>query len=100
MKTIRIGVFETNSSSVHTFTMVEESVYDAWRLGEYLYHVNKEELVRTEDARTSEEYLKDDYLSYDEYNEHVNEYPYTEYYYKRNVEGKDYIIFGYCGYDG
>lgn len=34
MKQIRRGVFETNSSSVHSITMCTKSDFDAWRNGE------------------------------------------------------------------
>lgn len=34
---IRLGVFETNSSSVHSITMVEKSNYEKWKNGEILY---------------------------------------------------------------
>lgn len=34
MKQIRRGVFETNSSSVHSITMCTKSEFDAWKNGE------------------------------------------------------------------
>lgn len=37
MKQIRRGVFETNSSSVHTLTMCSEEEYAKWENGELLY---------------------------------------------------------------
>lgn len=37
MKQIRRGVFETNSSSVHSITMCSSEEYDKWDNGEVLY---------------------------------------------------------------
>lgn len=37
MKQIRRGVFETNSSSVHSITMCSKEEYDKWNSGEVLY---------------------------------------------------------------
>ena len=34
---IRLGVFETNSSSVHSLTMVEKPDYERWKKGEILF---------------------------------------------------------------
>lgn len=34
---IRLGVFETNSSSVHSLTMVEKPDYEKWKKGEILF---------------------------------------------------------------
>jgi hypothetical protein len=37
MKVIRHSVFETNSSSTHTLTLIDEETYEAWKRGEMLY---------------------------------------------------------------
>ena len=42
---IRMGTFETNSSSTHSLTMCTEDEYERWKKGELLYHKWNEELV-------------------------------------------------------
>ena len=37
MEKIRIGTFETNSSSVHTLTICDLDTYNKWKNGELLY---------------------------------------------------------------
>jgi hypothetical protein len=55
MKTqVRKGVFETNSSSVHTVCLCDQSDYDKWKDGNLMYDVCREELV----PPYNEEYLK------------------------------------------
>ena len=42
---IRRGVFETNSSSVHSLTMCMESDYDRWKNGELVWSRWDDELI-------------------------------------------------------
>lgn len=44
---IRMGVFETNSSSVHSLTMCTEAEYEAWKRGELLYRRWERKFVKT-----------------------------------------------------
>ena len=37
MKTIRNGIFETNSSSTHSLTVCSEEEYKGWKEGKFLY---------------------------------------------------------------
>lgn len=83
---IRAGVFETNSSSVHTITICSKDTYDKWSRGEVFYcdctgeWVTKEELpekikewekdrpgMKYPEPGTPErqEYLDDPYYDYD-----------------------------------
>lgn len=41
---VRNGVFETNSSSIHSITMCSESDYEKWKNGEIYYSDDAEEL--------------------------------------------------------
>lgn len=78
---IRCNVFETNSSSVHTFVICTEKEYKAWEKGEMLidrwknyeyesdrkgpfFVPNTEQCRNDEDKRymTHEEYWDEDYL--------------------------------------
>lgn len=47
---IRQGVFETNSSSTHSITMVDKSEYDAWKNGEVLFNNDDEKFLPVDEA--------------------------------------------------
>lgn len=49
-KQIRRGVFETNSSSVHSLTMCSSDEYEKWEIGELLYWEDKDKFVSREEA--------------------------------------------------
>lgn len=46
---IRHGVFETNSSSVHSLTMCSSEEYEKWENGEVLYWKDKDKFGTRED---------------------------------------------------
>lgn len=48
MKTIRIGTFETNSSSTHSITMCMEEEFEKWKNGELYYIPYDNEFVGKE----------------------------------------------------
>ena len=48
-KQIRRGVFETNSSSVHSLTMCSSEEYKKWKNGEVLYWQDKDEFGTREE---------------------------------------------------
>lgn len=48
-KQIRRGVFETNSSSVHSLTMCSNEEYDKWKKGETLFWKEDEKFVTREE---------------------------------------------------
>lgn len=99
---IRRGIFETNSSSVHSLTMCSDDEYTKWRNGEVYYDrwgekfVDKSEKTETERERegTSTEYLtyeefnKWDYLDYETFDDEYT----TE-------SGETVHAFGYYGHD-
>lgn len=127
MKTVRLGTFETNSSSTHSITMCMESDYEKWKNGELYWHrwndklVSKEE-VEKEMAKLREEFIADNpdfdenneewkeeleqyinedktYYTYEEF----NDYNYLEYEtFKEQFEtpnGEKVVSFGYYGSD-
>lgn len=104
---IRRGVFETNSSSVHTLCLCTSDEYDKWKNGEYVYDYYDESLVpiTPEIEETMEEescnnrkydrsyltynqFYDYDYISYETFEE-------TKYF-----DGKKIVAFGYSGYNG
>lgn len=44
-KQIRNGVFETNSSSVHSITLCTDTEYDKWKKGELVYDYWNDKLI-------------------------------------------------------
>ena len=64
---IRRGLFETNSSSTHSLTMVEEDVFNKWKKGELLYCDYDEEF------KTPAEVAEKLGMSIEEYNQQKRE---------------------------
>lgn len=125
---IRRSIFETNSSSVHSITMVSGSDYDKWKNGELFYDrlnrklVTKEEIekIKESDKKNHEDYMKKHNLNYDfdeseyDYNKedgyirfltydkffdwNYNEYDTFTDYYTTNG-GEEVVAFGFYGHD-
>ena len=97
---IRAGVFETNSSSVHSLTMCMESDFDKWVAGELVWSRWGDELVPiTDEIKKSMEEDEREYLTYEQF----NDYDYIDYetfedsYTTPN--GETVKSFGYYGHD-
>ena len=77
MKTIRIGTFETNSSSTHSITMCMESDFLKWKNGEMYWHRWNDELVSKEEAEKEMAKLREEFIAdnpdFDENNEEWKE---------------------------
>ena len=88
MKTqIRRSIFETNSSSVHSITMVSGSEYDKWKNGELLYDRDTETLVTKEEI---EKIKEDDKKRYESYNWSFDE---SEYDYDREDNNIRFLTY-------
>jgi len=88
MRTIRRGVFETNSSSVHSLTIVSKEEFEKWQNGELLYNRDYKKLVNP-----SEVEYADELITYDKYPPN-DEYEYFgECYTTKN--GDEIVAFGY-----
>lgn len=110
MKQIRVGVFETNSSSTHSLTIVSEEDYEKWKSGELLLDTDKEELVpfpknyvKKEDAEEDdvddEDFEDEDGVlkTYEQWLDSDKE----DYFGKFTTKSGDKIVaFGKYGYDG
>lgn len=66
MKQIRIGVFETNSSSTHTLVVCTDEELEKWEKGEMVYNY-REGVIPSDssDGETFEVFMDDDYLEVD-----------------------------------
>lgn len=99
-RTIRFGVFETNSSSVHTMTIVTEEQFNKWVDGKALYDRWEEELIfeGDEDFNPDDE----DLYTYKSFSEYENDYSTIETFEKHITleDGRKIVAFGFVGYDG
>lgn len=97
---VRRGVFETNSSSVHSITMCSKSDYDKWVAGELIYARWRDELVPiTDKIRESMDSGSREYLTYGQF----HDWEYMEYETFENTfktpNGEKVVAFGYYGED-
>lgn len=122
MRTIRIGTFETNSSSTHSITMCMESDFLKWKNGEMYWNRWNESLVSKEEVEKEMAKLKEEFISehpdYDkddiDWEEQLEDYLNSdkEYYTYEEFNNYDYIeyetfedsydgvvAFGYYGMD-
>ena len=119
MRTIRRGVFETNSSSTHSITLCAKEDYDKWEKGEVLNcggnFLTKDEAIENlrEDKYFTKYHPNFDFTDEDAVNEALKEEDYVtskEYFedeYKESFEstyttksGDTVVAFGKYGYDG
>lgn len=123
MKVVRLGVFETNSSSTHTMVIMSEEEYDKWNKGEILKYRWEDKFITKEEndeiiKKLVEDYAKEynipvedvdvDDLKYDydddvaytleEYDDRMNLESDIEEYTTKN--GEKLIIKCWYGYDG
>ena len=66
MRQIRIGVFETNSSSTHTLVVCTDEELEKWKKGEMVYNY-REGFIPSDssDGETFEDFMDEDYLEID-----------------------------------
>lgn len=99
---IRRGMFETNSSSVHSITMCSDDEYSKWKNGEAYFDryahkfVDKSEEIEKE---REEEGTYTQYLTYDEFDDwdYIEFETFDEEY--TTSSGETVHAFGYYGHD-
>lgn len=87
MRTIRFGVFETNSSSVHSLTIVTKSQFDRWVNGKLVYDTLEEKLVEPDEE-------DDELQSYEDFGNEMETF-FENY---KTECGDEIVVFGYYGY--
>lgn len=109
MRQVRLGVFETNSSSTHSLVVCTKEEYEKWKSGELLYGGNNKFLTNEEALDKIKEYQPDitsiddaedlyefDIFTFDswgeDYEEETNEYT--------TKSGDEIVIRSYYGYQG
>lgn len=129
MRQIRRGVFETNSSSVHSLTMCMADDFDKWRSGDMLWDRWGDKFVTNADAdklladyrndflSENPDYIRDDEEWEDKFNRYLrynydkqfytydefNDYDYIEFEtfvgHFTTPNGERIVSFGYYGHD-
>lgn len=99
---IRRGIFETNSSSVHSITMCSDDEYSKWKNGEAYYDRYARQIVEStekieKEREEDERYTQ--YLTYDEFHDwdYIEYETFSERYTTPN--GETVHAFGYYGHD-
>lgn len=97
-RTIRRGVFETNSSSVHSMVICSDEEWRKWQLGELVYDYWSDKLIEVTDET---EPNGDCYFDFGEVIECSWFKDYHTFSKEYTTESGDLIhIFGYYGCDG
>lgn len=116
MKSIRIGVFETNSSSTHSLTICSKAEFKAWQSGELVFAEYEEKFYTMAEVLEKEkENLAQSGIDISDYDDIAkwlkdNEYKLNGDYESEYLEsfkqhyttksGDEIVAFGVYGYDG
>ena len=92
-RVVRQGVFETNSSSVHSLTICTPEEYDRWEKGEMIFDNRTEKLIELKDIDSSSKYR---YETVEEYNSGCSDYETFEHRHTTK-SGDQIVVFGYHG---
>ncbi len=90
---IRRGVFETNSSSVHSLTICSKEEFDKWQNGELLFNRYGECFVESTDKNKEDE----DNMTEEQYDDSICNETFHDTYTTKS--GDEIVAFGYYGYD-
>lgn len=107
---VRRGLFETNSSSVHSLTMCTETEYEQWKNGEMVYDYPNEELIpitdedyvkwtKLTDEEKENKWVTNDYLTFDQFFDFciIEFETFVQTY--ETPKGEKIVAFGYHGHD-
>lgn len=104
MKQIRRSIFETNSSSTHSLTVVSKEDWDKWEKGDLVFSDDSEPKFVKPEENTKDEWSDDDneecmtYKTFDEFWEDLEYETFEENHITKS--GDNIVIFGYYGYNG
>lgn len=98
---IRQGVFETNSSNVHSVVLTDRREMSQFESGELMYDPWEKKFVPTEDGQ---KYNKDSgeqvFMSYEDLNQFIWDSGFQWIRQGVTYRDLDLILFGFQGYDG
>ena len=112
---IRFGVFETNSSSVHSLTMASSEEFNKWNSGELYYwggsFYTREECIQElkeepwfkdvdwgNEEKVNEIFSNERILTYEDFFENLEHETFCDSY--TTASGEEVVAFGYFGFDG
>lgn len=108
MKQIRIGTFETNSSSTHTLVIVSKEQFENWKKGllflddkklktkEEIEKDHSESIAKYHDGDI-EDLMSEERMTYDDFfDRDMETFEQTH----KTPSGDEIVAFGYYGYDG
>lgn len=97
MKQVRMGVFETNSSSTHSLTICSKADFEAWKRGEIFFSEWDDKLVDASEVK--EDDLEDgEYKSFETWEDSEYLEIFIENY--KTESGDEIVAFGKYGYNG
>ncbi len=115
MRQVRVGVFETNSSSTHSLTIVSKEEYEKFKSGDFVWNKDFSKLQSLEEAKKDliderkkwdkgfeetpesvEELLEETTETYENFGSNYETFN-QEY---KTKSGEEVVAFGYYGYDG
>lgn len=99
---IRNGVFETNSSSVHSLCIAPEDEFIKWKNGELIYNCYRQEFFNPDEINMKDYdgWERDEFYTYDDFFHNWERMDYDTYHTDYTTKSGDKIvIFGYYGHD-
>jgi len=110
-RVVRLGSFETNSSSTHSLSIVTKEEYAAWENGELFFSNDEERLITESEVKELyekelkeepdtdfEEFREDNFQTYDEYWDEEYLEIFTQEH--KTKSGDEIVVFGKYGQDG
>ena len=91
MLNIRCGLFETNSSSVHSVTLLTEQEFSQWKSGKTVDLLNNKIAASTSEKKYGQ-------YTYDEFIEYVERLGYNYEFDKVEKDGQTFVLVNYYGY--
>ena len=92
---IRRNVFETNSSSVHSFTFCTDSEFEQWRCGKLIFDYWEDKLIPISDMKHDCD--EDRYYTYEHF---FDNFDYETFWDNCTTPSGDKVVaFGYYGYN-
>ena len=90
MKSIRRGVFETNSSSTHSITLCSKEDYAAWKKGRMFLDISAGKIITREEAMKEIKDLNVDIADKEEIEDYLRD---CEIYTYKDYNGDEYEYF-------
>lgn len=91
-QSMRLDIFETNSSSVHTLSIVNKDDFEKFKAGELYYYRFGENFIKREDIPDLEEFKAEGYKSDTDIDSFIYDFCDGDYSYLYTSDNLDYCI--------